>query len=494
VNVLSVCTGVGGFDLGLERAGHRIVAQCEIDESGRAILARHWPGVPCFHDMRSVRLDRGRLTGTGSGVDAGGVTLAGGIDLLCGGTPCQDLSVAGRRAGLDGARSGLFFEFARIADELVRDGGWLLFENVPGLLSSPGGTRSGRDFAIVLATLADIGFHDLAWRVLDSRYFGVPQRRRRIYILGRRAVGGRAREVLLEPESGGGDFAPSREARARVADRTGDGVASALDQRRGGADDNDAQAGHLVAPALTRRYAKGTDSDATDALVAGPLMARSSRGKAQTLSPGHTTDNHIVAHTLRAEGFDASEDGTGRGTPLVAGTVRSHMRPGSNDNGGLAYALRRDPGGTGQGHNTTYVRVGEPTGGGSRDGAREAADGGRRQAGPGLPSDEDRFNGAPADPDRVRAPSELPRRVDDPKPDGPRYAQMGNAVTVNVAYWIGRRLADCERSRAAGALDACIDHTGHRIVTRSPDMAGRSVVICTTCNVRLPAPRGEQSR
>ena len=121
----------------------------------------------------------------------------------CGGFPCQDLSVAGRRAGLTGARSSLFFEFARVADELVPADGWILVENVPGLLSS----NNGRDFAVVLATLADLGFHDLAWRILDSRHFGVPQRRRRVFVVGRRARGDSACQVLLEPESGGGHFA-----------------------------------------------------------------------------------------------------------------------------------------------------------------------------------------------------------------------------------------------------------------------------------------------
>jgi len=330
------------------------------------------------------------------------------VDLLCGGFPCQDLSVAGRRAGLAGERSGLFFEFARVADELVRPGGWILIENVPGLLSS----ASGRDFAVLLRTLGDIGFHDLAWRVLDSRYFGVPQRRRRVYVLGRRAAGDRARAVLLEPESGGGDFAPGAEARTRVAASLASGshgagvsppgrrqhddenIVSALTRKGGGPDDNDAQAGHLVGvrtspPALVKRYAKGTDSDATDA---------------------------VIVHTLRAEGFDASEDGTGRGTPLtIAGPLEG--------DGVLGEQPRR--------------------GGGEPD--RDVGEDGRREGGAELSSGADRLNGSAADPHGVRAPAELPGRVDDspvdPKPDGPRYAAMGNAVTVNVAHWIGLRLA-----------------------------------------------------
>jgi len=409
LTVGSLFSGIGGLDRGFELAGMGIVAQCEADAYCRGILARHWPDIPCFKDIREVssrswatirpgQVDRdaGKPDAERPRVPLGRADAS--VDLLCGGFPCQDLSVAGKRAGLAGARSGLFFEFARVADELVRPGGWLVLENVPGLLSSAG----GRDFAVVVRTLGDIGFHDLAWRVLDSRYFGVPQRRRRVFIVARRAVGRSAREVLLEPESGGGDFAPRREAGLRVAaslsrGSSGPGVSapgrrqeddrnivSTLQARRGRTGDTSAEVaagGHLqVAPAIVKRYGKGTDSDATDALI---------------------------THTLRAEGFDAGEDGTDRGTPLIAGTVRSHMRPGSNDVGGIAYALRRDPGGTGQGHNTNYVV------------------------------------GAAPDGDRVPAPSGLPRRLAmaaHRRPDGPGYAACGNAVSVPVAQWVGERL------------------------------------------------------
>lgn len=430
-DALSVCSGIGGIDLGLERAGWRIVAQCERESYRRGVLARHWPGVPCFEDIREVssrsvgerlgQVDRdtgranaerarvplgrkdsgagGEPARTRGGSEARAVGRGepsrgkrrqqpvGSVDLLAGGTPCQDLSVAGRRAGLvDGERSSLFFEFARIADELVRPGGWLLFENVPGLLSSPGGARHGRDFAIVLATLADIGFHDLAWRVLDSRYLGVPQRRRRVFILARRARGRRACEVLLEPESGGGDFAPGREAGQRVAAPLARGSSGAGGHRVGA---EEAAGGHLIAAPLT----SGGHSDGVS-------------------YPGRRKEDdvNLVAHTLRAEGFDASEDGTGRGTPLVAGTVRSHMRPGSNDVGGIvAPALVR-----------RYAK----------DTDSDATDA--------------LLLGAPSHPDGVRETPGLPGRVVDPQPDGPRYSACGDAVTVPVAEWIGRRILAAE--------------------------------------------------
>ncbi|HUT56632.1 MAG TPA: DNA (cytosine-5-)-methyltransferase, partial [Phycisphaerae bacterium] len=113
----------------------------------------------------------------------GATLLVEPVDVICGGWPCQDLSVAGRRAGLiEGKRSSLFFEAMRIIKEL-QDAGvgptFALFENVPGLLSSNG----GNDFAVVLAELANVGALDIAWRVLDSQFFGVAQRRRRVFIV-----------------------------------------------------------------------------------------------------------------------------------------------------------------------------------------------------------------------------------------------------------------------------------------------------------------------
>lgn len=164
-----------------------MVFQIEINPYRRAVLARHWPEVPRHDDVSTFDPEPWR----------------GRIDLLAGGFPCQDVSVAGRRAGLAGKRSALFYEFARIADRTIDRDGFVLVENVAGLLAS----HRGRDFAHVVTHLADLGFHDLAWRVLDSRYFGTPQRRRRVFILGRRGVGDRAARLLLESDGGDGHLA-----------------------------------------------------------------------------------------------------------------------------------------------------------------------------------------------------------------------------------------------------------------------------------------------
>lgn len=241
VTVGSVFTGIGGIDLGFEQAGLDIAWQCEKDPACRQVLASHWPDVPCYDDVETLTGDR----------------LAT-VDVLCGGFPCQDISVAGRRAGLAGNRSGLFHQFARLAAQIRPR--WLVIENVPGLLSS----NNGRDMGTVVGVLADIGY-GWAYRVLDAQHFGVAQRRRRLFIVGHLGNPAAACQILFEPESCDRHSAPSREAGAAVAALTGNGVGTC------GADDNQGQAGHLipaVAPCEAGRYGKGVDSDCDDALVA----------------------------------------------------------------------------------------------------------------------------------------------------------------------------------------------------------------------------------
>ena len=171
----SLFSGIGGFDLGLDRAGMSCAWQVEKDPMAAGVLDYRWPGVAKFDDVTTFGREQ----------------AGGAIDLICGGFPCQDLSVAGRRAGLAGKRSGLFHEFMRIADELAPR--WIVLENVPGLLSSDG----GRDMAIVTSTLAGLGY-GWAYRVLDSQYFGLAQRRRRVFIVCCFGDPARAAQVLFE--------------------------------------------------------------------------------------------------------------------------------------------------------------------------------------------------------------------------------------------------------------------------------------------------------
>jgi DNA (cytosine-5)-methyltransferase 1 len=171
MKVLSLFSGVGGFDLGLENAGMETVFQCEWDKHATSILQRHWPDVPRWGDITTL---------TGRHI----LDHAPVIDVVAWGSPCQDLSVAGKRAGLSGQRSGLFHEGIRIIKELRKETNNAyprisIWENVYGALNS----NKGADFGLVLDEMAEAGAMVIEWRVLDAQYFGVPQRRRRVFVV-----------------------------------------------------------------------------------------------------------------------------------------------------------------------------------------------------------------------------------------------------------------------------------------------------------------------
>jgi DNA (cytosine-5)-methyltransferase 1 len=301
----SLFSGIGGFDTGFEQAGMECVWQVEIDKDCQRVLAKHWPDVARFDDVSKV----GQLPA---------------VDVICGGFPCQDLSVAGKRKGLAGERSGLWFEFLRIIDR--NKPRWIVIENVPGLLSSD----EGRDFAAILRGLVECGYC-LAWRIVDAQYDGVAQRRRRVFIVGSLGDGSCA-EILFESESVSWNPPTRGEARERVTNAISGGahpgdhngqddmmvipVAATLDQRGRGPTDAvmmNLQIAPKIAPSLTSRDRKSTRED-----IAEPAF--------------------VVTHALRSEGADVSEDGTGRGTPIIAAPITSafakhHGRTDGNNGG-----------------------------------------------------------------------------------------------------------------------------------------------------------------
>ena len=177
---VSLFAGVGGFDLALTRNGYDVVAAVEIDKNCREVLGKHFPNTKLFNDVKEVK---------GGDLLNAGFNPVGGI--ITGGFPCQDLSVAGKRAGLAGERSGLFWEIARLVEETKTE--WFVIENVPGLLTS----NQGRDFGIVLSTMVKLGY-SVSWRVLDAQYFGVPQRRKRVFIVGSNSYYSNPAEVLFK--------------------------------------------------------------------------------------------------------------------------------------------------------------------------------------------------------------------------------------------------------------------------------------------------------
>ena len=224
MRVLDLFSGIGGFSLGLERAGMRTVAFCEIDPYARAVLNRHWPDVPCYEDVRAVTADRLRADGIlGAATSVADAELStadrprGGdersnaagrrqrgfarsdihsVDVICGGFPCQDISYAGKGAGLAGERSGLWREIARLVGEIRPR--YVVLENVSALLS--------RGLGDVLGDLASLGY-DAEWHCIPASYVGAPHRRDRIWIVAYPLCcgweGRSERRSVREGESGG---------------------------------------------------------------------------------------------------------------------------------------------------------------------------------------------------------------------------------------------------------------------------------------------------
>lgn len=268
----------------------------EIDPFACAVLAARHPHVRNLGDITKVtEMD---------------IASLGSVDLVIFGSPCQDLSIAGKQKGLAGERSGLFFPAVDIItwSRLWCGTRFALWENVPGALSS----NKGRDFAAVVDALAGLdgtaappkgwGTEGCAvgteamveWSTLDAQWFGVAQRRRRVFALADFGDWTRRQPVLLEPKGLRGDTAPSREAWQNPA-----GSLTASAGRRGGV--NDPERGQLVGTVATL--------DASFGRLQG--------ASGQDANHGHSHLIPQTTHTLRGEGFDASEDGTGRGTPLV---------------------------------------------------------------------------------------------------------------------------------------------------------------------------------
>jgi len=202
---ISLFSGVGGIDLGMEQAGHECVAQVEWDKNAAGVLKHRWPNVPLFCDVSKVSADN-----------------LPDADFITYGFPCQDLSVAGKREGLDGKRSGLFYEATRLIRELRSRGCGLRFavaENVGGLFSADDGVALAR----CIRELLDCGACETGWRLFDSQYFGVAQRRKRVFIVS--DFGGESvDEILAITESLPGYPAPSREAGKGTAGDAGGSV------------------------------------------------------------------------------------------------------------------------------------------------------------------------------------------------------------------------------------------------------------------------------
>ena len=494
---LSVCSGIEAVTVAWQPLGWQPAMFAEIDPFCCWLLrSRYRASRPIFmpspHDAPDRKEAKRRATAIrnvvalpadGAVINAGDFTKIGAedvgtVDLLAGGTPCQSFSVAGKRAGLDDARGNLTLEFARLADRLRPV--WVVWENVPGVLSIDG----GRTFGAFLGLLVQLGY-GIAYRILDAEYFGVPQRRRRVFVVGCAGDWRAAAAVLLDAACLSGHPPPCRQARKDIA------------------------------PTLSAR-AHGGGGPGTDFDLDGDLIA-STEDISHCLNAGgmgrqdYETET-LVTHSLSADGFDASEDGTGRGVPMVpvaiitahtqsngsgfsddiahtlessgaqavafsakdcgadvsdvAPTLRSMGHDASHANGGghLAIAFTQNQEGAvlsgavmpslgtsanATGRNVpkvaiawtqeltastdiagTLQRGGE---GGRADGLMTAQMAVRRL----TPRECERLQGFPDDYTLIEYRSKLAA-------DGPRYRALGNSMAVPVMRWIGERIAQVD--------------------------------------------------
>jgi DNA (cytosine-5)-methyltransferase 1 len=399
MKVLTVCSGIGAPECAWAPLGFNFVAQSEIEAFPSAVLAHRFPGVPNWGDMTKFK----------EWPDAD-------VDVLVGGTPCQSFSVAGLRAGLADPRGNLALTYLAIADRYRPE--WLVWENVPGVLSSGG----GRDFGSFLGALVQLGY-GFAYRVLDAQYFGVAQRRRRVFVVANLESWRRAAAVLFERESLQRDHPPSRGAGQ---------IAPTIPARRSGGGgfgtDFDCDGGlipDIVPQAMSAKWSKGTSGPAGD--------------EHHNLIP-------VLSHALRGEGFDAGEDGTGRGTPLVpvafsckdygadAGpispTLRAMGHAGSHPNAGGQLAVAIQEVGISEPGNPMFTLQAHPQ-----------SDSSSRQTGVRIgmsvrrltPTECERLQGFPDGWTAIKHRKK-------PAADGPRYKALGNSMAVPVLRWIGERI------------------------------------------------------
>ena len=387
-----------------EPLGFRPAWFAEIDPFCSALLAHRYPGVPNLGDFTTIK---------GS---------CGPIDVLAGGTPCQSFSLAGRRGGLEDARGNLAIEFCRLAGRLRPR--WIVWENVPGVLSSNG----GRDFGSIVGALAELGY-GCAWRVLDAQFFGVPQRRRRVFVVGHLGDWRRAAAVLLEREGLCRDTPARRKAREDVAGALGGGTGE-----RGWCNDLD-RSGAFVSMSLNAKGGCGRLDGESETFVASGCGYWSESESAETLgTQGRALyESTAIVSPLAPTAFSAKDHGGDAG-PL-APTLRAmpHDRSHANAGGQVAVCFESRVARNGRGGPSEVVPPLKAQSGGTGrgDAAPLLAVGGLLAVRRLTPRECERLQGMPDD------YTLIPYRGK-PAADGPRYRAIGNSMAVPVMQWIGR--------------------------------------------------------
>lgn len=388
----SLFDGIGGFTIAFERAGMECLWRSELDKFCNAQMEKRHPNIPNLGDVRNVTKD-----------------TAESVDLVCGGFPCTDLSVAGKRAGLAGEQSGLWYEFHRVIEELRPR--WVVIENVRGLLSSSG----GRDMGIIIGALAKLRY-GYAWTVLDAQYRGLAQRRKRVFIVANSRDWTYPAQVLFESSCVPGSFETSRGAGEETAAPLKAGSPS---RRNGGSSPIEDE--FIITGPLTKRFAGASNQWApwneAEHLVAMSINSRNNRLDAESqtlvsrpLAFGKTTNHgdesqqtYIVEQNNMVSTPDMISLRANPAQPVIAIQTAQTGANGRNFSEKSFYTL--------DGSNSNAVAL--PSGGVRRL----------------TPLECERLQGFD---DYWTAGNS----------DTQRYKQLGNAVAVPVVQWIGERIME----------------------------------------------------
>jgi DNA (cytosine-5)-methyltransferase 1 len=369
VKYLSVCSGIEAASKAWEPIGWKPVAFSEIEPFPSAVLKHHWPEVPNLGDMS--KYEQWNIP-------------SGSVDILVGGTPCQSFSVAGLRQGLKDPRGNLMLTYLAIAERLKPR--WLVWENVPGVLSSNG----GKDFGSFLGALGELGY-EWAYRVLDAQWFGVAQRRRRVFVVAHLGKGNLAAKVLFESESVRRDTPPSREARKAIASNVAPSLTASNDPSRSPQSSEVTQQVNAVLEAgAFRMQAFGEYSDDG---TASAMKARDYKDATDLVASPVVIDRVAVA-------VDCYNKTIGEKSQSISSSASDINYTGGVINPADRMAVRRL-----------------------------------------SPRECERLQGFPDDHTLIP----WRNKPADQCPDGPRYKALGNSMAVPCMAWIGKRIDAVER-------------------------------------------------
>ena len=478
---LSVCSGIEAASKAWEPIGWEPVAFSEIEPFPSAVLKHHWPEVPNLGDMS--KYEQWNIQ-------------SGSVDLLVGGTPCQSFSVAGLRQGLKDPRGNLMLTYLAIAERLKPR--WLVWENVPGVLSSNG----GKDFGSFLGALGELGY-EWAYRVLDAQWFGVAQRRRRVFVVAHFGKGNLAAKVLFESESVCRDTPPSREARKGIATNVAPSLTASNDPSRSPQSSEVTQQVNAVLEAinsgipdvcatidcgLSKQVGKQLTQQAESFYFPIPIHDQATRnagkrgdkqdGKGNGLGVGKPGDpcptltkgdKHAVLYE------NHPNDSRVTGPHDVAPSCVSRYGTGGGNVPLVQEAIAFEPGiATREGNESRFVKELSPTL------RKEMGDnqvavavdcynktiGEKSQSISSSASDINHTGGVINPADRMAVRRLTPRECErlqgfnddhtmipwrnkpaDQCPDGPRYKALGNSMAVPCMAWIGKRIDAVEKAK-----------------------------------------------